>query len=450
MRMRQRNFVALLLLAVIVVFNSCKKETVDVTDLLKSVPSSAAGVVVINMEGVLNDAGCKIKDHQITPSEDIMRLVDKAGSEDKKNILLLFDGSTGIEPKGAVVFYDSNRSYLTFALYDVNKFCSFVEKSDGKEFSDEGNGVKVNGNIAVKGAQAWICLTNGKKIDSDAIASYSSLATSQSFLTTEMGEYLLTDGSDIRGWALINTFLNEMLSRSERSMATLGIGFLFEEAESVKFKTDFKEGEMELEAVVLNDKLKPAKYLLPTEKVDVSQLKNLGSTCDAMMAFTLNSKLIKKFEQIGAAFGGALFGDLSEMFNNVDGTVGLISSGEGVGESMCGFITTKGEISPTLRDFISKQIAPISQEGKILKFSKGDVKGHLTVADCAEELKGCNMGIVFDATGLNSVGYGNTAPGSFKSMAIKFSPESGGLEIEVEIKSNDPKENILKTILKSY
>ena len=446
--MKIRSIYALLIVAVLTVFNSCKKETVDVTELLKSVPSSAAGVVVFNMEGMLEDAGCKIKGHQVEPSKEVLALLNKNSSSGNKDYLMLFDGSTGIEPKGAVVFYDSNRAFLTFALYDVNKFCEFIENQNGTKFTTEDSGVKLNGNIAVKGAQAWVCLTKGKRIDPDGIASYSTIGTSQSFLVTPMGEKLLTEENDIRGWAMINTFVNEMLSRSDRSMVTLGLGFVFEDSESVKFKADFKKGEIEAEAVVLNGKGKPAKYLLPSDKVDVETLKSLGTSCDALMAFTVTPKLIKKFEQLGTALGGSLFGDLGDTFKNIDGTVGIISSGEGVGESIRGLVSTKGEVSKALRDLISQQIAPVSVEGKYLKFEKGDVKGNLDVAECAEELKGCCIGVAVDATGYNSVGYGDSAPSGLKNMFIKLKPESGGLELELEVNTMNDNENALLTVLK--
>ena len=445
--MKVKNVYLLFLTVLLIGLNSCKKDTVDVTQLLSTVPSSAAGVVVMNLEDMLEDAGCKIKDHVITPSAEILKLIDRTSSQDKKELMMLFDGEGGVEPKGAVIFYDANRVYLTFALYDVKKFCDYVEKNNGTPFS-ETSGVKVNGNIAVKGSQAWINIGANKNIDADAIAAYASLGSSQSFLVTPNGEKLLVEEDDIRGWAMINTFVNQMLSRSDRSMFTLGLGFLFEDAESVRFKVDFDKGEMESEAVVLNDKGKPAKYLLPTDKVDVSTLKTLGESCEAMMAFTVNSKLIKKFDQILSAFGGSFFGNLNEMFKNVDGTIGFISGYDNM-EAVAGVVTTKGDVSKDLKDLISNQIAPVSQDGKYLRFSKGNVNGSLNVAECADELKGCCLGIVSDASGLNSVGYNENAVPGFKNLVLKFKPESGGLEIELEIKTSDPKENALLTFLKN-
>lgn len=429
---------------------SCKKETVDVTDLLKTVPSSAAGVMVFDMEAILSDADCKVKDHQIMPGKEIKSLIDKASSPTAKEWLMLFENSNGVEPKGAVLFYDSKRVFLTFALYDEKQFCDFVEKKTGLQFASQDAGVKICGNVAVKGEQAWICLTAGKKIDADAIASYYSLATQQSFLVTEMGEKLLVEENDVRGWALLDTFTQQILDRSQRNLFSMVSSFLFENPQSIEFKVDFKKGELEAEAIILNEKGKPAKYQLPAEKVNVEALKTLGANgCDAMMAFTINSKLVKKLAKVGNAIGGALFGDLEGVFQNVDGTVGLVTSGQGIANSLNGFITTKGELSKTLKDMVSENVGPVSMDGKLVRFSKGDVKGALSVEECAEELKGCCLGIIWNDSFMKDTNFTAYSPSGFASYCLKFKPESGGLELDFEAKTSNPSQNSLITILNS-
>lgn len=444
--MKKTTLLSLLAL-LIICFNSCKKETVDVTHLLSTIPSSTSGVIVFNMEEMLKDAGCKVKGHEITPGPEVTAMLNKTGAIKSSDFKMLFDGDTGIEPKGAAIFYDSNRAFLTFALYDVNKFTQYVEQKKGDSFTNE-NGVKVCGNVAVKDAQAWVLLTGGKKIDPDAIHSYASLSDNQSFLVTPMGEKLLVSEDDIRGWAMINVFTNELLSRGNRNMVSLGLGIFFEDAESVRFSVEFSKGELEMEAQVLNSKGKPAKYLLPSEKVDTKVLEALGSNCDAMMAFTLNQKLIKKFQQLGTSFGGAMFGDLGNMFKNVEGTVGLIGCSSDGEESFQGIVETKGEVNQELRNTISRFLAPVSQDGKYLRFSKGEVNGNLPVAECADQLKGSCLGFVFDARAWDTSGYGDV-PVAFKYMAVAFKPESGSLELEVELKTADPSENALITCLKT-
>lgn len=446
--MKTGKYLLLSLMALIAVgFNSCKKDTMDVTKLLSSVPSSASGVVVFNTEELLEDAGCKVKGHEIIPGDEVKGILQNAGNIARQDLMVLFDGTTGIEPRGAVWFYDANRSFLTFSLYDVNKFEEFVEKKSGNKFT-ENEGVKICGNVAVRDAQAWICLSSGKRIDPDAIKGYASLSDSQSFLVTPMGEKLLVSEDDVRGWAMLNVYMNEILSRSQRSMATFSLGFLFEDAESVKFSVEFSKGEIEAEAMILNSKGKPAKYLLSENKIDVSDIKSLGSSCDALMAFTVNQKMLKKFEKLGNAFGGSQFGDFGEAFKNVDGTVALMVGGAG-NENIQGFVTTKGEVNPQLRNVISRLLAPVSQDGKYLRFSKGEVVGSLSVEEIADEFKGCSLGLVTDDAGMENLGWGFKVPEDFRCVFVKLKPESGSMELEIEIETKNKDQSSLLALLRS-
>lgn len=428
-------------------FNACKKNTVDVTDLLKTVPSSAAGVMVINVESLLDESGCKVKDHEITPSDYVEALLGKATSRFGKDIMMLFRPGTGIEPKGAVCFYDSSRAFLTVALYDNQKFQTFVEGWKGGKFEDAGSGVSLLGNVAVKGDQAWILMSENRRIDTDAISSYYSLASAQSFLVTPMGEELLTSEDDVRGWALIDTFVNEFLDRSNRSWATIGLGFLFEKAESLKFNAEFDKGEFEFEAMPLDAKFKPAKYKLVSDKVDVEQLKALGGTCDAMMAFTLTPKLAKKINEVSKTFGGAFLGDVEKTLKNVDGTVGLISSGEiGQPVNLTGSLKTKGELSSDLKGFISEYVGTLTIDGDIVKIQKGEVKGALDVAQISEDLKGSCVGLVADQKEIETL-WGVNISG-YKYLVFKMQPESGSIEFKVNLYTSDPEGNSLLPMLK--
>lgn len=428
--------------------SACKKNTMDVTELLKSVPSSSAGVVVFNLEEMLEEAGCKVKDHKIEPGKELQKIISSASIEHQKEIASIFDGNSGIEPKGAVVFYDSNRTYLTFSLYDETKFCEMISSQRNASFKEETSGVKICENVAVKGTQAWICLSS-TKIDADAIAGYSSLVTSQSFLVTSMGEKLLVDENDIRGWALIDTFSRQMLDKGRFNALTLGLGFFYEDAESVEFKVDFDEGEMELEAMVLNSKGKPAKYQLPAEKIDVATLKGIGGTCDAMMAFTINEKLIKKLDKVSPLLANTFFGKLTETFKNIDGTIGIVVAGAGSTLTTRGVVTTKGDVSPSLSNVISENLGSISIDGKYLRFSKGDTPGKLDVEKCAEDLKGCCVGIVGTTSEMKSFGIDPGMSSDFDRVAIKLKPESGSMEFEIEIKTTNPKENSILTFLRN-
>lgn len=443
------NCLTTILLSLFLVFAySCKKDTGDIASLLTTVPSSASGVIVVDLENILEDAGCKIKGSEIVASKEVLNVLDKASEKQKTQMMMLFEGEAGINPRGAVAFYDSSRFFLTFGLNDVAKFCEYVEKNNGNTFTDEGSGVKVCQNIAVKGAQAWVLLSEGRRIDADGIAGYASLNDSQSFLVTPYGEKLLVKENDIRGWSRLSTFLDEM-ERGQKSMATLAMGFLFEDAEATEFTIDFKKGEMDMESTILNNDGKAAKFQLPLEKVDGSTLKSAGQTCNAMVAFSITPKLVKKFEQVGGAFGGSLFNELSDKFKNIDGTVCVITNSPNVSNGIAGVVTTKGDVSQSLKDLISEKIAPVSMDGKLLKFSKGDVSGQLSVDECASALKGSYLGMIFDKSFLSQSGYAGQQYNWLSNVSFKINPDSGGLGFEIIVKTTEAKENSLLTILRN-
>lgn len=444
---------ACLVIAMLAGFNSCKEDRGDMTGLLSTVPSSAAGVIGLDLKSILTDMGCKVEGNEIKPGKDLQSVLNNMKDDNKTQFLKLFDGTSGVSPECAVIFYDANRMFITLSLYDVDSFYKSVESSKGMTFSDEGNGVKVCGNTAVKGAQAWVCLSSGKRIDVDAIAAYSKLKSSQSFLSTDMAEKFVDGNNDIVGWGQIQALLSGTMSRGNMQILNMVTGFLFDDASDLSFTINFEKGKFTCKALILNEDGKPAKYLLTSDKIDTKVIESLGETCDGLLAFTVTPKMIKKFEKVASAFGGTL-GNIGETLKNVDGTVAVVSSSpdnDGF-QSLNGVITTKGDVSMELKDLVSSGIAPIREDGKYLRFSKGVVSGSLNVADCANMIKGSCLGAVIDLRGMEIAG--NYIPKdasevSFHSMALTLMPEGGGLELKLVINGINSKENILLTILKA-
>ena len=446
--MTRKLTLCLLLIFSLVALNSCKKERSDLSGLLGTVPSSASGVIGIHVKSLLEDIGCQVKGNEVKPGKELDELLKNAASNRLANFLTLFDGSAGIVPDCAVIFFASNRTFLTFPLYDVATFCKTVEEQQGVSFTDAGAGVRLCGNIAVKGAQAWLCLTPLKTIDPDDISFYAGLTESQSFLNTDLAKDIVDSDDDIVGWGQFKSLLQGTLSRSDLTYFNLLSGFIFEDATAVSFSLDFEKGELEGEALILNDKGKAAKYLLPSEKVNVETLKQLGGSADALLALTITPKLVEKISKIGTAIGGSLFDNLTGIFKNIDGTIGIAISGQGTSDAVAGVITTKGDVSQDLRDMISSQIGPVQEQGNLLTFSNSPVSGSLQISELAEMLKGSCIGF---ATGMQFINANSKTamPSSFKSMAVKLEPEGKGLELKFEVKGTDPKENILYTILKA-
>lgn len=432
----------------LVLLSACKSDRSDLSDLLKTVPSSAAAVIGIHIEDLLEDAGCKIDDNKIKPGKELTPFIDKMSESDKKDLQVLLDGDTGISLESAVIFYDSGRSLLTFFLYDNNKFKEFVEKQSGDSFREE-SGVQLMNNIAYKGNQAWVCLSSYRRIDPDGIASYASLSESQSYLQNKLAHIILESDEDIVGCGDFSALVSNAFDRSTSTMVSLFKGLLFDDVDALAFNMDFEKGEAEFELSFLNDKGKPAKYLLPAEKIDLNTVKMLGGTCNSLVALTVTPKTIDKLDKLGSAFGGGIFGKLTETLKNIDGTIAIASSGEKFSD-VNGIVTTSGDVSSDVKSFISQASDTMAEEGKYLKFSKGEVSGSLSVDNVAGLLKDYCMGAVLDIKSVDGMfGMDPKVAASFSTVTIGLKPDDGGVKLKTEIKAVDQKENILISLLKA-
>lgn len=429
-------------------FASCKEEPVDMTGLLSTVPASTSGVVCIDLQSILKDLGCKINGKKIEAGKELSKIISSMEENEKSFVLKMFDGYSGISPECTVIFYDSNRCFLTVSLADVEGFCSFIENETGSTFSDAGNGVRLCANVAVKGAQAWLCISSNKRIDADAIVAYSSLKRSQSFLNTGMASRFTDTDDAITGWGSINTILSGIMDRGNLSMLNIGLNLFFEESSDLCFSVNFEKGKLEAEAILLNESGKPAKYLLPSEKINISTIENLGESCDALFAMTVTPKLVDKIEKIVSTFSPSFSG----LLKNVDGTVSVIFSNplSGGFGNIKGVIPTKGEVSQELKNFVTTGIAPVTDDGKYLTFSKGEVSGKLSVKECASFIKGSCLGFVADLESLTILDDGiPSTVAQFSNIAFTMSPESGGIEFEIILTGSNQNENILLTCLKA-
>lgn len=303
-------------------------------------------------------------------------------------------------------------------------------------------------NIAVKGNQAWICLSSAKRIDPDAIIGYSGLSKSQSFLNTDMAKVILESENDIVGWGNFNTVMSNILTRQNMSILSIASGFLFEDVDALQFTMDFKKGEMEASAFFLDENGDPAKYLLPAEKINGKALKELGGSCDMLVAFTITPKLVQKIEKLGTALGGGFFGDLKEVLKNIDGTVAFATSSGN--SDYNGLLTTSGPVSDDLKRLFSQNDIPTKEDGDYLRFSKGNVTGGITLDDCAALLKGYTIGLVADFQGMKKAATDYASlPSSMSTVVVGFAPESGSLKLNLELKTADEKENFLLSAIKA-
>lgn len=441
-----RMAVVCLLAALLTGLGSCKKEKADVSDLLSTVPSSAGAVVGINLGSVLEKAGCKVDGSGITAGPELEKWIESqkeyAGSQ-KEAMKLFFSGESGVDPAGAIFFVDAYSSYITAMLADTPKFTAFVEKQSGKTF-EETDGVKVCGNVAVIGAQTWICLSSQDAIDARAVRNYATLQESQSFMSCGFAPEIAGMDKDLVGWGKIQAFTGHGMSISDIATLNMLTGILFEDATAVSFSCDFLKGRFEGKVSPLNDKGEPAKYLLPADKVDLGLVKKLASTAEFVGAMSITKDFMKKIEKISSSLGGNMFGPVVKTLACLDGTVAVaLSDIDNPGAGISGVVSTDG--NPSL-DFMSmlSRMAPTRKDGKLVYLKNGEVKGALDVDKAADFLKGATFGIVVNA-GTQSLG----APvEGIKTIAMSLVPDGGSLTMDLAVESTNPDENIIVTLLR--
>ena len=438
---------ALVCLAALILpaLNSCKKETADVGDLLSTVPSSAGAVVGFDLTSILEKAGCKVNGSDITPGKEVTAWIERqkdVKDSEREVLKLILNGESGVDPSGAIFFTDAYNSYVTVMLADTKKFTDFVESRSGNGFADGGNDVRSCGNVAVKGAQAWVCVSSDNTIDTKAVANYSTLSPEQSFASNGFASTLTEMKTDIVGWGEIKSLLKTAGAYRQMSTVSLVGGMLFDDASSFSFNVDFRKGSLVSSLSVLNSKGTVAKYLLPAEKIDLATLKSIATTAQAFGAVCITKDLVKKIENIASSLGGSSFTAALNALKPIDGTVAVAFSDiDSTSDNLSGVVTTDG--TPTL-DLLSaiSSFAPTRKDGKLVRFSKGTVSGGLDVQKCADLLKGATMGFVMD---MPKGGHG--LGDEIRTLALAFVPESGGMKLDMTMEGADQSVNILLAII---
>lgn len=445
-----RKPLRLILLALLAVMlpclNSCKQEPSDVSSLLATVPSSSGMVVGINLKSVLEKGGCEVDGSSIKAGKEVKEWLDKlpADAKNAESLRLFLNGDSGIDPLGAVFFSDAYNVYATAMLADTDKFISFVEKQSGAKFADEEGSVKVCGNVAVLGAQMWLC-TSATYIDAKAVKNYASLSDSQNFMSKDVSAPIAEMKTDVVGWADINTIMKNSLPFGQMAQVNLFMGALYDNPASLAFSLDFKKGNMEARTEVLNDKGDRAKFLLPTKKLDADLVKGLGGNADVVVAGCVTKDLVKKVEKMLSSLGGGMFSNEIKALSSLDGTVAVAMGVPVDGkEGTTGVAVTDGNPSLDLMNLFSK-LGQTRKEANNVYFAEGTMAGPLNVEEIAGEFKGAWLGVAFGADRM-----GSKESQGLQSVVLIFRPDGNGLSLEAKVIAKDSSKNILLQIIKDF
>lgn len=434
---RSAKTLMLLFAVMATMFASCRKDEADASDLLKTVPSDASAVVVVNVEKILSDAGCKTDGSKIIAGEEVKAALQRASASDRKEMEAIFSGESGIEPSVAVIFMEGGYTYLAGTLASPDDFKAYFEKEKQGKFTNE-DGVDVLKNVALQGNRFWVNLAGGS-IDGRNVNSFLNLSEKQSALGQPYAKKIMEVEEDMRGWGNISSLLNASgLAFQQRAVAKTSMETIFEEPSDLLFSLDFDKGEIEAKVSLLNGKGKPAKVAFPTDKLNLSTIESLNCDADILFAAAIPRKAIRQIGKSVDSQGASVLGIYLKMLDSIDGTMAVASDSKG--SAMEGVVSVTG--NPTdLADFLSKTLnLAVRHEGNTLRFNNGKTTG-TPVKTLAEPLKGAMFG--------GTVSNYENGPQGMKSVSFGLYPEDGSLQLRIEAATTEPGENALLTILKN-
>lgn len=423
-------------------FPSCSGNKTDVSELLSTIPADASAVAAVNVKSIVEKTGCTIDGSKIVPGKEMEKIIyAQTDSRDAALIKSLLGGEAGVDPSAVVFFIEGNDRYITGFVADPAKFREFVAKACKEEIVSE-KGIDKCSNIALKGNQFWIRASHNNDIDTDQIDRFSSLDDKLSFLSNPFSSSLSSISHDIEGWGNISSLYSASgMSFQEKTIAGLAMAILFSDAQDMAFSADFNDGAFLCSLKVLNSKGAAAKFNLPVDRIDPSVVASLPTSADMIFAMALSPKFVEQLKKEAGRSNIPGGEEILSALSALDGTCVVATDSVG----LRGILSTTGENSAALSEMISSTFgATVTKDGKTLRFEKGDVKGALEPAAISKNFKGAMAAVTVSGAAENWLG---NQP--FTSLSAMLVPVEGSMEIDMEVKSDAPKENILITFLKS-
>lgn len=423
------------LIASLLILAGCSKDkSADVADLLKTIPSDASMVMVMDLESMIEEMDCSVSGGVIKPGKDVAKALESSDNADmKKNLEKL--NNAGIDWTVAAVFAEGYNCYLAGFLNDSGKFKSYVEERFGEKW--ESGEVNTCGNVAMEGERFWVCLNSRNTIVANDIRHFNTLSENQSILSNKNVAKLKDLDSEAAGWGDISGVLNMAgLDFSKRAAVKLALETMFEDAVELAWEIDLDNDELKAEIEVINNKGGIAKFNFPVEKVDGNVVKNLNTSAPGFGAIAVSKKMIEQIKAETSKESFSLIGAfVNMMLGCVDGTAAFTIANPG---GMKGIISTNGHSTTDLVDALKQFGMNVDKEGDALLVTQGEVSGPLSSADAAEMLKGSVMGVAFG-------GFEELA--QLKTLSLTFHSEKGGLKGEIKAKGKDSKKKFFLNFL---
>lgn len=374
--------------------SSCSSDkSADATGLFKTIPADAGYVAVANMQNLLEKAGCKVDEDKIEAGKEVTAMLPKVENlQFRKLLQTFFTGESGVDPSVIAIFNEGYYTYLTGYASDPAKFKATTEKEFSVKFGDN-DGVSIADNVAVIGNQFWVNLGQ-HNIDVRDVKHFSNLDNAQSFNNSKYAESLREVEKDIEGWGNIGGMLNTAnFSFQDRATIQVALETLFTDPSAFTFSAEFKKGEAEFMADILNSKGEFAKYKFPTEKLDLKTIEGIGGNAVNLVAVAIPQKMISQLLKDTEKQSPSVFGIYLKALSDIDGTIAVASDLEG--NSLKGVMTTNGENGSQLAGSLKSMFGVDAvKENKLVKFTKGTISGGKPVAELTKYLDGSIAGFV--------------------------------------------------------
>ncbi len=410
-----------------VLATSCSKsDNQDAEALLATVPSNASIVGIADISSILEEGGCKISGSKIKCSPELQQAIETIKDpNEKKSIEKVLNGKSGVRPTSIVFFTVGSSIYVSGLLDNTADFKSFIESETKEKFVKTGE-VEICKEFAVVGDQFWAC-ENSSEDSATHISEFTKLSKQQSYLGGEYSDTFLKMDDDIRVAVDIYGMTNNLsLDFKERAMYSTFINSLFKDATYSLLTVDFDKKKIDFTAKILDSKGNVADFNLPTSQIEGKTIEELGGTANVFGALSVNSRLVKKINEIVKSISGLVPQMYAGFIEPLDGTLCIAASADK--SAMRGIITTNGKAANELTSILSGA-GKVDKEGKYIYINKGTATGSgISAEEAAKLMKGAWGAVVYSAP--------EEMP-EFKHVSSCVMPDGKGISLKVQAVAND-------------
>lgn len=366
----------------------------DAKSLLRTVPADASAVAILDVARLVKSVDGKTDGKTIELPSKLEQAISesKALTDEKKKLVSdICSGETGVSVSSIIIF-SAAREYVTGLLNDPDKFIAYMQNIGGGEPLPvvEEDGAKIVGKAVVIGNQFWT--SDKRNPDVEQLKYYQSLTEKQSFASQDAAS-LLTEGENTLTY--VADIRKAMTMVDDAKYVRIATSMMIEDLAYVAGNANLKDKDFNATTRVLNSEMKPAKMLLPTEKIDASLVKSLNTNGDAFIAVGLPKELTRKISDAVSSAMGPSLQNISQPLEQIDGTVAVCTDlgGRGVDAR----IQTTGKDFSGLSNML--HLIPgieVTRDGDViaLKYGNPSSTSTLTSAQAADKMKGAWMGFV--------------------------------------------------------